>query len=215
MKRNVLFFILIVFLFQPGMVLAMDNAQLKNFDSEFKRQSKDQYPYKKVNKKYDTYLINLVNNNDKTVIICADTELDFLLDDNAKVTSETRREIYRKTRSKDIGKYYWIGMPCSAIAGGIIGLTFGLGTPVAIGVMILGTMPSTKAAKINADFAKDLYTARKLPLRFEPHQLYQVRIFTQKGKKVNKLILTDLSFENDFSKKYDLELNLNIDGGSL
>lgn len=215
MKRAVLFFILIVFLFQPGMVLAMDNAQLKNFDAEFKRQSKDQYPYKKVNKKYDTYLINLVNNNNKTVVISSGTKLDFLLGDNTKVTSETRRQIYRKTRSRDIGKYYWIGLPCAAVAGGIIGITFGLGTPVAIGVLILGNMPSGNAAKINAEFAKDLYTARKLPLRFEPHQTYQVRMFVNKGEKVDKLILTNLAFENDFNKKYDLELNVNTDGGSL
>ncbi|MEI8129241.1 MAG: hypothetical protein WCG95_06445 [bacterium] len=200
------------FLIQPCAVLAIENKEIKNFEVDVKLQTKDQYQFKKVNKKYDPYLITFENKTGKTILLTSDTMLEFITQNDKEIVSESRREIYRKTRSRDIGKYYGFALPGSLIAGGIIGITFGLGIPVAIGVIILSTMPSTKASVKNADFAKDLYTARKLPLRMSPDETYQIRVLAPSKASLKSIVFTNLVFENDKSDtKYNLKLPVGVE----
>lgn len=209
MKFYITLFLSILFLLQPCAVLAEGNKikEIKDFEVEVKLQTKDQYQFKKVNQKYDSYLITFTNKNDKALLLTTGTSLEFITKDNQELISESRREIYRKTRSKDVGKYFGFALPSSAIAGGIIGLTFGLGTPVAIGVIILGCMPTKKANMMNSEFANDLYIARKLPLRMNPNETYQIRVLVPKQTPIKSIVFTNLVFENDKSStKYNLRL---------
>lgn len=209
MKFFITLLLSIIFLFQPCVVLADGNKakDIKDFEVEIKLQTKDQYPYKKVLKKYDPYLVTFTNKSNKTLLLTTNTSLEFVTKDNQELVSESRREIYRKTRSRDVGKYCGFALPSSAIAGGIIGLTFGLGIPVAIGVVILGFMPAKRASMMNSDFANDLYSARKLPLRMNPNETYQIRVLAPKQISIQSIVFTNLVFENDKSNtKYNLRL---------
>lgn len=209
MKFYITLALAILFLIQPCFVFATENKEIKNFEADVKLQNKDQYQFKKVNKDYDAYLVTFTNKTNKTILLTTDTSLEFITKGEQKIVSEKRRDIYRKIRSKDMGKWYGIALPGSAIAGGIIGLTFGLGIPVAIGVIILSTKPSINAAAINADFAKDLYIARKLPLRMAPDETYQIRVLAPKHASLNSIIFTNLIFENEKSdSRYDLRIPL-------
>lgn len=200
------------FLIQPCAVIAAENREIKAFEADIKLQTRDQYQFKKVNKIYDPYLVTFVNKTDKTILLTTDTMLEFETKNNQNIISDSRREIYRKTRSKDMGKYYGIALPGSALAGGIIGITFGLGIPVAIGVIILSVKPSANAAATNADFAKDLYIARKLPLRMSPNETYQIRVLAPKQAPIKNIIFTNLVFENDKSNtRYDLKLPVGVE----
>lgn len=193
------------FLIQPCAVLAAENKPIKDFEADVKRQTKDQYQFKKVNKKYDPYLVTFTNTSDKTILLTTDTALEFVTKGEQKVASATRREIYRKTRSRDIGKYWGFAYPGACVAGFITGFTFGLGIPVAIGVYILSNKPYKDASKVNSNFANDMYIARKLPFRMLPDETYQIRVLAPKQMNIKDIIFTNLVFENDKSNtKYDL-----------
>lgn len=212
MRLCIILILILSFLIQPCVVFALENKEIKDFEAEVLLQTKDQYQFKKVNKKYDPYLVTFINKSDKTILLTTDTRLEFITKGEQKVSSESRREIYRKTRSRDMGKYYGIALPCAAIGGGIIGITFGLGTPVAIGVMFLGILPAANASKVNSDFANDLYTARKLPLRMLPDETYQIRVLVPKQMNLKNIIFTNLVFEHDKTHtKYDLVLPVGVE----
>jgi len=198
--RHLLIFFLLIALLLQNAAFAVQSATIKSFDVEMKRQSKEQYPYKKVLKKYDPYLLTITNNGNEPLLIATNSSFEFMLRDGNILQAEQRRDLYRKVRYRDIGRNYWIGTPCDLIAGAIIGATFGLGIPVAIGLMIIGHRPALNAAAKNSEIGKDLYETRKLPLRFEPGQTYLVRAFVPKGVFVNKIILTNLVYENSQNK---------------
>lgn len=213
MKFLTTLFLIFILMIQPCSVLAIEqqNKEIKDFEAEIKLQSKDQYQFKKVYKKYDPYLVTFTNKTDKTILLTTDTIVEFNTKDDKHFASESRRKIYRKTRSRDIGKYCGITLPCCMLGGGIIGLTFGLGIPVALGVFILGVVPVANANKTNSGFAQDMYVARKLPLRMSPNETYQIRILAPKETKIQNIIFTNLVFEND---KTNTRYNLNLPIGA-
>lgn len=189
-------------------VFALEQISSEKFDLRVSKQDKKQYAFKKVNKKYDTYLITIENKNKLPALISSDTEV--ILTDVSGISQNLKRsDVYQKTRSRDVGKSCAFALPSSFIAGGIIGFTFGLGTPVALGVLVIGCKPSENAQKINNEFAQNIYRGQKLPLRIEPEQIYQVRVFTPKKSNFEKITITNLSSESNFEKKFNLEIPLN------
>lgn len=213
MKFLTTLFLIFILMVQPCSVLAIEqqNKEIKDFEAEIKLQSKDQYQFKKVYKKYDPYLVTFTNKTDKTILLTTDSFVEFKTKDDKQLISESRRTIYRKTRSRDIGKYCGITFPCFMLGGGIIVLTFGLGIPVALGAFILGVVPVANANKTNSGFTQDMYVARKLPLRMSPNETYQIRILAPKETKIQNIIFTNLVFEND---KTNTRYNLNLPIGA-
>jgi len=185
-------------------VLAIND---KIFDYEFQRLSKDQYQHKKVLKKYDSYLLNIENKTNKAILLTSESTVLYVNNNGETLENETRRDIYRKIRRKDIGKYYSIGLPCIAVGGLITGATFGLGIPVAIGLGIIGTRPANKATKENYQLAYELYQSRSLPLRFEPKELNQILLLIPKGESINKIIITNVVIEKS-NKKFNINLDI-------
>jgi hypothetical protein len=204
MKKLTALLIIIAFLTQNA-VFAIAPATIKTLDVSIKRQSKEQYPYKKVLKNYDPYLITITNNGKTPLLITTSTTFHFELRDGTEQQVSSRRDLYRKVRYRDIGRNYWIGTPCDLLAGAVIGATFGLGIPVGIGLIIIGHKPAFNAAAKNSEIGKDLYEVRKIPLRFEPDETYLVRVFIPKETLINKVILTDLVYENS-TKKVNIEI---------
>ena len=204
-KKFLAIFLLLAFCFQANVVFAIE---ANNVTYHVQRLDKEQYPHKKVIKKYDPYLLTLVNKDKKSILANADSEILLFDENDNSIVSETRREAYRNTRRRDIGKSYSIGVPCALVSGAIIGFTFGLGIPVAIGVMILGNRPARKAAQENYQIAEEIYQSRGLPLRFEPQEINQLLLLVPKKEKLSKVTITNVMYENNVNKKFDLTIDL-------
>jgi hypothetical protein len=84
----------------------------------------------------------------------------------------------------------------------------GLGTPVAIGLTILGDRPAKKAAQENYQIAEEIYHSRGLPLRFEPQEINQLLLLVPKKEILSKVTITDVMYENNINKKFDLTIDL-------
>ena len=204
-KRVLSIFLLLSFCFQTNLAFAIETNDV---NYHVQRLDKEQYPHKKVIKKYDPYLLTIVNKNKKSLLSTADSQILLFDENDSSIVSETRRNIYRNTRRRDIGKSYSIGVPCVAVGGAIIGFTFGLGIPVAIGVMILGNRPARKAAQENYQIAEEIYQSRGLPLRFEPQEINQLLLLVPKKEKLSKVTITNVMYENNVNKKFDLTIDL-------
>ena len=204
-KKLLSVFLLLLFSFQANLVFAIESNDI---NYRVKRLDLEQYPHKKVIKKYNPYLLTVVNKCKKSILSTADSQVLLFAENDSLIVSETRRNIYRSIRRKDIGKYYSIGVPCAAVSGAIIGFTFGLGIPVAIGVMILGNRPAKKAAQENYQVAKEIYHSRGLPLRFDPQDIKQLLLLVPKKEKLSKVTITNVMYENNVNKKFDLTIDL-------
>lgn len=204
-KKLLSAFLLFSFCFQANIAFAIET---NNISYHAQRLDKEQYPHKKVLKKYDPYLLTIVNKNKKSILSTADSQVLLFDESDSSIVSETRRSLYRNTRRRDIAKSYSIGVPCAAVGGAIIGFTFGLGIPVAIGVMILGNRPANKAAQENYQIAEEIYKSRGLPLRFEPQDINQLLLLVPKKEKLSKVVITNVMYENNVNKKFDLTIDL-------
>lgn len=204
-KKLLSIFLLLSFCLQENIAFAIESNDI---NYHVQRLDNEQYPHKKVLKKYDPYLLTIVNKNKKSILSTADSQVLLLGENDNSIVSETRRDIYRNTRRRDIAKSYSIGVPCAAVSGAIIGFTFGLGIPVAIGVMILGNRPAQKAAQENYQIAEEIYQSRGLPLRFEPQEINQLLLLVPKKEKLSKVTITDVMYENNVNKKFDFTIDL-------
>lgn len=199
--------LLFVFLAQTLGVFAIENIQI---NSQVQVLSREQYPHKKVLKKYEPYLINIVNKNKKPILSTSNSSIVLLDENNKVIEMESRRKIYRNIRRKDIGKYYALGLPTAALGGAIIGFTFGLGTPVAIGLWIIGERPARNAAKENYEIALEFCQTRSIPLRFEHDEIEQILVLVPKNERFSQILVTNVMYEKE-NKKFDLVINNSIE----
>lgn len=181
----------------PNMSGSMKLVSTKNVDAK-----KNEYKYKTVLKRYKPYILTITNNNSKPVLLSSNTEVHFLLDEDCNLTSENRRAIYRKSRKRDMGRYYWVALPGALIAGGITGITFFIGAPIAAVVAVGMYVPTDKAVRTNVGISQDLFVKHDLPIRLEPKQTYNVRMLIPKKAEVEKVKITNISF--DMKKMYEI-----------
>lgn len=97
---------------------------VKNVEAYFSTTPKAEYKYKTVKKHYTVYDVNIRNNNSKPLLLSANTEVLFIQKDGTEIKSDNRRKIYRKSRKRDMGRYYGFAIPGALLAGGITGITF-------------------------------------------------------------------------------------------
>ena len=74
--------------------------------------------------------------------------------------------------------------------------------------MILGNRPANKAAQENYQIAEEIYKSRGLPLRFEPQDINQLLLLVPKKEKLSKVVITNVMYENNVNKKFDLTIDL-------
>ncbi len=201
--KNGLIYLLALFFLSSNVCYALENDYLPNISSEIKSLSKEEYRHKTVLKHYKPYEITITNNNSKPVLLSSNSEVYYLLSNDDVLKSESRRSIYRHSRKRDIGRSVFV-VPGSLLAGAVIGATFGLGTPLALGI-IIGTMaPATKAVRANVDISQDLMNEYMLPIRFEPKETYKVRMLVPKDIVIKQIDIMNVSF--DMKKMYDMKI---------
>jgi hypothetical protein len=74
--------------------------------------------------------------------------------------------------------------------------------------MSLGDRPAKKAAQETYQIAEEIYQSRGLPLRFEPQEINQLLLLVPKKEKLSKVTITNVIYENNINKKFDLTIDL-------
>ena len=175
-----------------------------NIETDFHKIPYKEYKQKTVNKHYDVYDIVFVNKSKRPILLSSDTELSFILSNGSVVKSENRRRIYRRTRKKDIGRYYSFSLPGALLAGGITGITFFLGAPIAAAVFMGMNIPADKAARTNVKISQDMFNTRAIPNKFEKDKTYNIIIYAPKGLDIKEFVLSNASY--DLQEMFDLRI---------
>lgn len=206
MKRFLSMLFLAAILAFPLNAIAAENLpsvdvktkSLKNITAK-----KEKYKFKTVLKHYSPYEAVITNNGKEAILMNAESTVELIMADGSEVVSPSRRDIYRKSRKRDMGRYYAFGIPGAIIAGGITGITFFIGAP--LGALIaVGTLePANKAVRTNVGISQEMYNKTDLPIRMEPSKTYTVRFYIPKKSDVSALRITNLSAGN---KNFQLEI---------
>lgn len=170
------------------------------------------YQYKTVLKHYQPYSIGLVNDNATPVLFSTKSEIKYIDANGKEYIFPDSKLVYRKSRKRDVGRYFWVSLPCAAIGGGIIGITFGLGIILGLGVAFAGVVPVATATKYNSKVATDIYVENKVPLSLEPKQFQMIYVFLPKKEhvEITQVVITNLSLKD--SKPFDITIPI---GGGL
>lgn len=177
---------------------------MPNINSGMVELTKKEYKNKTVLKHYTPYTLKLKHTNDKPILLSANTEVDLVTLDGKVIKSDSRRTQYRNSRKRDMGRYYWLGIPGAIIAGGLTGITLFLGAPIAAGIYVGMMAPTDKAVRGNVKISQDLYANYDMPIRIEPNTDYEIRLLLPNDVKVKELKITNTSF--DMNKMYDITI---------
>lgn len=191
----------IIFVLACNGVLA---ETIKDMDASFKTIPQGEYKHKTVKKHYRMYDVRIKNNGKKPVLLSSSSEVIFVSTLGQQEVSPSRRTIYRKSRKRDIGRYYWFALPGAIIAGGITGITFFLGAPIGAAVYVGMYLPTDKAVRNNVRISQEIFNTKALPIRLEPQKEYFLLIPAPKNIEVKKIVITNVSY--DLNKQYDLEI---------
>lgn len=186
------------------------NAKVKNLNNvkaDDNGKVKRKYKYKTVLKYYIPYEIQITNNNTKPVLLSANTDIDLILEDDSEIKSQSRREIYKRTRKRDMGRYYGIALPGAIIAGGITGITFFIGAPLGALIAVGTFEPTNKAVRGNVDISQEMYNTGDLPIRLEPQKTYTVHFYVPKKENVKAIRINNMTLDNG-KKIYELVIKI-------
>lgn len=175
-----------------------------NVETDFQKISPSEYKQKTVKKLYDVYNVQVTNKSKKPILLSSDSEVYFILSNNSTIKSENRRTIYRKTRKKDIGKFYSFSLLGAIISGGITGITFFIGSPIAAAIYVGMNLPADRAVRANVKISQDLFNSKSLPIKFEKDETYNLLFFVPKGLPVKEIMISNVSF--DFENMFDLKI---------
>lgn len=150
---------------------------------------------KTICKNYKVYDLKITNNNPKALLVSSDTEVSFINEFDEVIKSKSRRTQYKKSRKKDLGRYYAIALPGAIIGGVITGITLFIASPIG-GAIAVGTyLPTDKAVRTNVAISQDLFNTNGLPLRLEPKKTYNIRILAPKDLELKEVIFSNISFD--------------------
>ncbi len=205
LKKLCVYFIVLSFLLSSNLALAADTV-LPGVKASIRPATKKEFKNKTAKKRYRPYELTITNNNKKPVLLHAETELRFVLQDDTKETSADRREIYKKSRKRDVGRYWGLGIPGCIIGGGITGITLFIGAPIGAAVAVGMYVPTARAVKSNVDVSQQLYATMDMPIRLEPDKTYKIRVLAPKHTDFKALEITNVGF--DAKKMYTIKAPL-------
>ena len=200
MKKIVIYLYLLSGLFN-NICFAKD---VKNVEACFVETPVKEYKQKTVKKHYKVYDLSITNKNTNPLLLTTNSEILFIQNDGTVIKSDDRRKIYRKSRKKDIGRYYSFALPGAIIAGGITGITFFIGAPIAAAVYVGMYLPTDKAVRTNVKISQDMFNTIILPIRMEKDKNYKTRVFIPKNIEFRKVVISNVSF--DLKEMYDLTI---------
>lgn len=163
------------------------------------------YQYKTVLKHYQPYSVGIVNDNSSPVLFTTKSEIKYIDTKGQEYLFPDNKTVYKKSRKRDVGRYCWVSLPCAAIGGGIIGITFGLGLIAGVGIAVAGIIPPLQAAKYNSKIAANMYIENKIPLSLTPKEYQMLYVFlpTKNMVQIEKVVITNLTLKD---KPFDLTI---------
>ena len=204
MRKKISIFCLFSMFLNIMPCFAIEDISMQNINSLVKKLPECEYRQKTVLKKYYPLDVVITNNNAKAVLLSSNTEVDLVLKDGSILKSESRRNLYRHSRKRDMGRYYGIAIPGALIAGGVTGITFGLGAPLGAAIFIGMCLPVDKAVRTNVKISQDLFKGAQLPIRLEPEKTYNVRMLIPQYAEIKQIVISNTSF--DMKKMYEIRI---------
>lgn len=177
---------------------------IANVETDFLKVPASEYKQKTVDKRYIVYNVTITNRNTEPILLSSDTEVSFVLADGSTIKSEDRRKIYRRTRKRDMARYYSFAIPGAIIGGGITGITFFLGAPIGAAVLVGMCVPTDKAVRTNVKISQDMFNVNSVPIKLEKDCTYNMRIYVPKGLDIKEIIFSNVSF--DLNNMYELRV---------
>lgn len=202
MKRFICGVLLAVLCFNSAVIA----KEMPNVSASITITELENYKHKTVRKHYNVYDLKLTNNNTRAVLLSSDTELSFITDYDGEIISGSRRHLYRKSRKRDMGRYYGIAIPGALISGCITVGTLFIGSPAAAAVFAGMYLPTDKAVRTNVAISQDMFNKNVMPSRLEPKQTYNVRLLVPKDIDLNEIVFSNVSF--DLKDMYDLKIKV-------
>ena len=184
-------------------VSSVYSMPIGNISSSGKQVRNPEYSQVTVLKHYKPYVVTITNNNSKPILLSSNTEI-FFSDGKDEVKSLSRRDIYRKTRKRDMGRYYSFAIPGAIISGAITGFTFFLGAPVAAAIYVGMSLPTDKAVRNNVKISQNLFKNMDLPIRLEPNKSYNILFYVDKNYNLKNIKITNVSF--DLKNMYSINI---------
>lgn len=160
------------------------------------------YSFKTVSKHFQPYTLTFINNEKESIYFSSKTEVKYEDTNGLQYSAANDDQVFKKSRKREVGRYFWICLPLSATAGFITGASFFILAIPAIGIAIAGSLPYISAAKYNSKLAQDYYINNPLPLCLKSKVLNSAYVFLPKTANPQKIILTNLSTDN--KKFFDL-----------
>lgn len=182
---------ILIILFSLNQCVFAEN--LKNISSNVKNLSNENYNEKTVLKYYTPYEVQIKNSNNYPVLLTTNSEIELILEDGTILKSQSRRDLYKRTRKRNMGRYYGLGIPGAIIGGGVTGITLFIGAPIGAAIMIGMYVPVDKAVRSNVKISQELYNTYTLPLRFDSNQTYPVRFYLPKNIEVKTIRITNVA----------------------
>lgn len=164
----------------------------------------DDYRFKTVSKKFTVYSINMINGGKDTVYFSSKSEAKFKNANDEIKSLADDESFYKKVRKREVGRYFWIDLPCAVVGGFIIGASFFLLLLPGAGIFIAGNVPFINAVKYNSKLAQDFYIDYSMPLNLEPGKIKTVYVFVPKKETAKSIIFTNLMKNN--KKTFDIEV---------
>ena len=170
---------------------------LKGISSSVKNLRNENYNEKTVLKYYTPYEVRIKNSNSYPVLLTTNSEIELVLEDGTVLKSQSRRDLYKRSRKRDMGRYYGLGIPGAIIGGGVTGITLFIGAPIGAAIMIGMYVPVDKAVRSNVKISQELYNTYTLPIRFEANQTYPVRFYLPKKSEVKTIRITNVAISEN------------------
>ena len=110
--RLVCLFTLFIFT-SANLAMAAERPVLGNIQTSSKKLTQEEFGYKKACQNYVPYEVAVRNNNPVPVVVTANTRVEFISADGTVTPSDSRRQIYRKSKRFDHSKHIIGALPWS------------------------------------------------------------------------------------------------------
>ena len=175
-----------------------------HLDADFVQATPTEFSQKNFEKQYKAYKVTIRNNSVAPVLLSSDSEIFFILKNGSIIKSETRKQIYKKTRKADRGKYCVFAVPGKIVSKIVTYCTFFTCAALGSGIDLAMSAPADLAIKNNVKISKEVFYENPLPIKFDRNSQYNIIIFAPKDYDIEEIVISNISY--DLKEMYELRI---------
>ncbi len=197
------FLLLVLSLFVTTTFTFAHNAGM-NLDADFTQATPLEFSQKNLEKQYKAYKVTIRNNSVAPVLLSSDSEIFFVLKNGSVIKSETRKQIYKKTRKADRGKYCIFAIPGKIASKVVTYCTLYTCASLGTGIDLAMSAPADLAIKNNVKISKEVFYENPLPIKFDTNSQYNIIIYAPKEFDIEEIVISNISY--DLKEMYELRI---------